>query len=124
MSRPARFMLEFTRSTTMATVITERITKIPNVCGGKACVAGLRVRVMDIVIRHEDFGMNPDEIVAVYPGLNLSDIHSALAYYFDNVDEIRNDIRRNDEVADQLRMSFPSKLKTKLLNGADSFLLT
>jgi uncharacterized protein (DUF433 family) len=103
----------------MATVITERITKIPNVCGGKACVAGLRVRVMDIVIRHEDFGMNPDEIVAVYPGLNLSDIHSALAYYFDNVDEIRNDIRRNDEVADQLRMSFPSKLKTKLLNGAD-----
>ena len=51
--------------------------------------------------------------------LNLSDIHSALAYYFDNVDEIRNDIRRNDEVADQLRMSFPSKLKTKLLNGAD-----
>jgi uncharacterized protein (DUF433 family) len=119
MSRPARFMLEFTRSTTMATVITERITKIPNVCGGKACVAGLRVRVMDIVIRHEDFGMNPDEIVAVYPELNLSDIHSALAYYFDNVDEIRNDIRRNDEVADQLRMSFPSKLKTKLLNGAD-----
>jgi uncharacterized protein (DUF433 family) len=124
MSRPARFMLEFTRSTTMATVITERITKSPNVCGGKACVAGLRVRVMDIVIRHEDFGMSPDEIVAVYPGLNLSDIHSALAYYFDNVDEIRNDIRRNDEVADQLRMSFPSKLKTKLLNGADSFLLT
>jgi uncharacterized protein (DUF433 family) len=112
-------MVKSMRFKTMATVITDRITKIPNVCGGKACIAGHRIRVMDIVIRHEDLGMSPDEIVAVYPGLNLSDVHSALAYYFDNVDEIRNDIRRDDEIARQLRTSFPSKLKTKLLDGAD-----
>lgn len=117
MSRPARFMVESTRFKTMATVITDRITKIPNVCGGKACIAGHRIRVMDIVIRHEDFGMSPDEIVAVYPGLNLSDVHAALAYYFDNVDEIRDDIQRNDEIARQLRTSVPSKLKTKLLHS-------
>ena len=103
----------------MATVITDRITKIPNVCGGKACIAGHRIRAMDIVIRHEDLGMIPDEIVAVYPGLNLSDVHAALAYYFDNVDEIRDDIRSNDKIAEQLRTALPSKLKTKLLNGAD-----
>ena len=95
----------------MATVITDRITKTPGICGGKACVAGHRVRVMDIVIRHEDLRLSPDEIVADFPGLGLSDVHAALTYYFDNVDEIRNDIRRNDEVADQLRSSFPSKLK-------------
>jgi hypothetical protein len=71
---------------------------------------------MDIVIRHEDFGMSPDEIVTIYPELGLSDIHAALAYYFDNVDEIRNDISRNDDIAEQLRASFPSKLKSKLLN--------
>ena len=116
---PARFVVKSMRFKSMATVITDRITKIPNVCGGKACVAGHRIRVMDIVIRHEDLGMGPDEIVAIYPGLNLSDVHSALAYYFDNVDEIRNDIRHDDEIAQQLRTSFPSKLKTKLLNGAD-----
>ena len=74
---------------------------------------------MDIVIRHEDLAMSPDEIVALYPELSLSDVHAALAYYFDNVDEIRSDIRRNDEIAEQLRASFPSKLKTKLLNVAD-----
>jgi uncharacterized protein (DUF433 family) len=103
----------------MATIITDRITKTPDVCGGKACIAGHRIRVMDIVIRHEDLGLNPDEIVAAFPLLSLSDVHAALAYYFDNVDEIRNDIRLNADVAEQLRDSFPSKLKTKLLNGAD-----
>jgi len=103
----------------MATVITDRITKTADVCGGKACLAGHRIRVMDIVIRHEDFGMSPDEIVAIYPELRLSDVHAALAYYFDNVDEIRSDISQNDGIAEQLRSSFPSKLKSKLLNGAD-----
>ena len=113
------FMLEFKWFSAMATVITDRITKTPEVRGGKACIAGHRVRVMDIVVRHEDLAMSPDEIVAVYPELSLRDVHAALAYYFDNVDEIRNDIRRNDEIAEHLRASFPSKLKTKLLNGAD-----
>ena len=103
----------------MATVITDRITKTPGFCGGKACVAGHRVRVMDIVMRHEDLGLSPDEIIAIYPQLSLSDVHAALTYYFDNVDEIRNDILRNDEIAEELRSSFPSKLKMKLLNGAD-----
>jgi uncharacterized protein (DUF433 family) len=111
-------MLEF-GNLIMATIITDRITKTPDVCGGKACIAGHRIRVMDIVIRHEDLGLNPDEIVAAYPGLSLSDVHAALAYYFDHVDEIRNDIRLNADIAEQFRSSFPSKLKTKLLNGAD-----
>jgi uncharacterized protein (DUF433 family) len=63
--------------------------------------------------------MSPDEIVEAYPELRLSDVHSALAYYFDNLEEIRNDMRHNDELADQLRSRFPSKLKEKLLHGAD-----
>lgn len=103
----------------MATVITDRITKAAGICGGKACIAGHRVRVMDIVLRHEDLGLSADEILAIYPDLALSDVHAALTYYFDNVDEIRNDIRRNEEIAEELRSSFPSKLKIKLLDGAD-----
>lgn len=103
----------------MSSVITERITKTPDVYGGKACIAGHRIRVMDIVIWHEDLGMTPDEIVAAYPKLSLSDVHAALAYYFDNVEEIRNDVRRNDELAEQMRVHFPSKLREKLLDGAD-----
>ena len=103
----------------MAKVITDRIKKDPGIQGGKACIAGHRIRVMDIVIWHEDLNLSPDGIVAAYPQLSLSDVHAALAYYFDNVDEILNDIRGNDELADQLRARFPSKIKEKLLHGAD-----
>ncbi len=97
---------------------TERITKTPGVCGGKTCIAGHRIRVMDIAIRHEHLGMSADEIVTAYPTITLSDVHAALAYYFDNIEEIREEIRHNDEIAEQFRAQFPSKLKEKLLRGA------
>lgn len=103
----------------MANVVTERITKTPGVCGGKACIAGHRIRVMDIAIWHEHMGMSADEIVSAYPTITLSDVHVALAYYFDNIGEIREDIRRNDELAEQFRAQFPSKLKEKLCRGRD-----
>ncbi len=102
----------------MLNMTANRITKIRGVCGGKACIAGHRIRVMDIAIRHEHLGMSADEIVAAYPTITLSDVHTALAYYFDNIEEIREDIRRNDELAEQFRAQFPSKLKEKLLRGA------
>ena len=52
---------------------------------------------MEIVIWQKDLSMSPDEIVVAYPELTLSDVHAALAYYFDNVAEIRNDIRLNED---------------------------
>lgn len=103
----------------MAQILTERITKTPGVCGGKACIAGHRIRVMDIAIWHEYMGMSADEIVAAYPTIMLSDVHAALAYYYDHIEEIREDIRRNDELAEQFRAQFPSKLKEKLHRGRD-----
>ena len=99
-------------------VTSERITKTPGVCGGKACIAGHSIRVMDIVILHEHLGMSADAVVTAYPTITLSDVHAALAYYFDNIEEIREDIRRNDAIAEQFRERFPSKLKEKLLRGA------
>lgn len=39
------------------------ITKTPGVCGGRACVAGHRIRVMDIVVWHELRGMSVAKIV-------------------------------------------------------------
>lgn len=95
------------------------ITKTPGVCGGKACIAGHRIRVMDIAILYEYMGMSADEIVTAYPTITLSDVHAALAYYFDNIEEIRENIRRNDEVAEQFRAQFPSKLKDKLPRGVE-----
>jgi uncharacterized protein (DUF433 family) len=98
----------------MAHVITERITRTSGVCGGKACIAGSRIRVMDIATWYEHQGMTPDEIVFQFPQLKLSDVHTALAYYYDNIDEIREDIRRNDEIAEEFFRNNPSVLQSKL----------
>ena len=105
----------------MASVITERVTKTPGVCGGKACLAGHRVRVMDIAIRHEFMGMSADEIVAQLPSITLGDVHAALAYYFDHIEEMREEMRQEEEFVADFMQKHPSVLDSKLkkLRGGD-----
>jgi len=98
----------------MEDVIRQHITKTPGVCGGRACIAGHRIRVMDVVVMHEMRGMCPEEIVYGFPGITLADVHAALAYYFDNRAEIEADFRHEKEVAESLRHKFPSILQERL----------
>lgn len=92
----------------------QHITKTPGICGGRACIAGHRIRVMDIVVWHEMRGRSSDEIVGMYPGVTLSDVHAALAYYFDNVEEIQDEFRKDDEWTAWLKANVPSKVQAKL----------
>ena len=92
----------------------ERITRTPGVCGGKACIAGHRVRVLDVVVWHEHQGMTPDEIVSHIPSITLADVHAALTYYFDHIEEIQQEIRAERAFAEELRRSSPSLVETKL----------
>ncbi|MGE4206882.1 MAG: DUF433 domain-containing protein [Vulcanimicrobiota bacterium] len=86
----------------MGLMLSEFITRTPGVCGGRPCIKGHRIRVLDVALMSERHGKSPDEIAHMY-GLDLSQVHAALAYYFANLDEIREDIRRSLDVADQLR---------------------
>jgi uncharacterized protein (DUF433 family) len=101
----------------MATSTTERITKTPGVCGGRACIAGHRVRVLDIAIWHEQQGLTPDEIVSQIPSITLADVHAALAYYYDHREEIQDEIRLEREQAEEFRRNNPSLLDAKLSGG-------
>jgi len=92
----------------------ERIVKTPDVCGGKTRIAGHRVRVLDIVIWHEHQGMTPDEIVAHIPSITLADVHTALAYYFEHLDEIQEEMRAERALAEKMRPQHPSPVKEKL----------
>ena len=83
-------------------------------CGGKACIAGHRVRVLDIVVWHEHQGMTPDEIVSHVPSITLADVHAALAYYFDHMDEIQREMRAERAAAEEFRRSHPSLIEAKL----------
>ena len=98
----------------MSTAPEDRIRRTPGVCGGKACIAGHRVRVQDIVIWHEHQGMTPDEIVSHIPTITLADAHSALAYYFDHVQEIQEEMRGDRAYAEEFRRNHPSILDAQL----------
>src|SRR6266851_9254034 len=87
----------------MASSTEDRISRVPGVCGGKACIAGHRVRVLDIVVWHEYQGMSADEIVSHVPTINLADVHAALTYYFDHADEIQQEMRAERAFSEEFR---------------------
>jgi uncharacterized protein (DUF433 family) len=98
----------------MSTSTKDRIIRTPGVSGGKACIAGHRVRVLDIVVWHEHRGMTPDEIVSHVPTITIADVHAALAYYFDHVEEIQQEMRDERALAEEFRRGHSSLLETKL----------
>lgn len=50
----------------------------------------------------------------MFPGVTLSDVHAALAYYFDRRSEIEADLKSDSDFAERLRPLFPSKLQERL----------
>ena len=74
----------------------------PDVCGGRARVAGHRIRVQDVVLWTEQ-GQSADQIVAEFPQLSLADVYAALAYYHDHREEVDQQIREDDQFITQLK---------------------
>jgi len=81
---------------------TQHIETHGNVCGGKPCVKGTRIRVWDIHICHDLHGQSPEEMVALYPQLTVADVYAALAYYLDHQQEIDQQANEDRAVVDQL----------------------
>ena len=57
----------------------ERITMNPDLCGGRPCIRGLRIRVKD-VLDLLAAGASADEILADYPYLESGDISAVLEF--------------------------------------------
>lgn len=89
------------------------IERDQNTAGGKPRIAGRRIKVRDVVIWHLRMGKSIDEICAEYD-ISLADAHAALAYYFDNREEIDRDIKESGEFVDALRRTTPSVLAQRL----------
>ena len=75
----------------------------PDKCGGKPCIRGTRIRVQDIYVWHDLRGFSPDQIVDEFPELSLADVHAALTYFWDHQDEIRQQMRDDDEFVANFR---------------------
>jgi uncharacterized protein (DUF433 family) len=80
-----------------------RIVSTPGTCGGRPRIDGHRITVEDVAIWHERMGMSPDEIVSSYPTITLSDVHAALAYYYENRERIDTDIEEERKFVEEMR---------------------
>jgi uncharacterized protein (DUF433 family) len=56
-----------------------RITIRPEQCHGRACIRGMRIRVIDILEMLAG-GTSPEEILEDFPYLEADDIRASLAY--------------------------------------------
>jgi uncharacterized protein (DUF433 family) len=74
------------------------IEKDPTRCGGQPVVAGTRMRVATILAAYRQ-GMTVEEIVQQYAPLKPADVHDALAYAYDHLDEIESSLAADEETA-------------------------
>ncbi|MBV8976063.1 MAG: DUF433 domain-containing protein [Alphaproteobacteria bacterium] len=61
-----------------------RITVEPGKCGGKPCIRGMRIRVIDILEMIAG-GASAEEILADFDYLEPDDIRAAVAYAAENL---------------------------------------
>ncbi|SRR6266566_3519433 len=85
----------------------------PGIVGGKPRIAGHRIKVQHVAIWHEHLGMTPQAIAKDY-GLTRSEVHAALAYYYDHREEIDKDILDDEAFVEEIRKKTPSKLAQRL----------
>lgn len=57
----------------------DRITVNPQQCGGRPCIRGMRIRVIDILDLYAA-GLSSQEILAEMPDLEMDDLRAALQY--------------------------------------------
>ena len=69
------------------------ITKIPGVCGGKATLDGRRVRVMDIVVLHQQ-GETPEQMLEAYDFLNYVSVQYIVGGLPFSLDDIEHGVLR------------------------------
>jgi uncharacterized protein (DUF433 family) len=65
------------------------VVQDPDHSDGAPTVAGTGIRVKDIAVAYEHSGYSPDEITQLYPDLSLGDVHRALAYYYDHINDFQ-----------------------------------
>jgi uncharacterized protein (DUF433 family) len=65
--------------------LNDRITVNPEQCGGRPCIRGMRIRVIDILDLYAE-GLGPHEILEEMPDLEMEDLTAALRYAAQQLD--------------------------------------
>lgn len=93
--------------------LNEYIEVNAGVRSGKPCITGSRITVSDVAIMYLRMGQSLEEIAATYE-LPLAAVFAAMAFYYDNQDEIDRRIAEAEAFAEAERQKQPSLLAEKL----------
>jgi uncharacterized protein (DUF433 family) len=84
---------------------------------GVAWIAGTRVKITEVVRDKVAYGSSPEEIHFQHPNLSLAQIQDALTYYYENQDQVDEQIRRGLEESDKLAVQLSdAEFRHKLLD--------
>ena len=67
-------------------------------------IKGTSMKVVELVTSIHAYGWSPEELHFQYPHLSMSQIYSALAYYWEHKEEIDADMKRRFEYSEKLRL--------------------
>ena len=62
------------------------------------------MKVVELITSVQAYGWSPEELHFQYPHLSMSQIYSALAYYWEHKEEIDIDMKRRFEYSEKLRL--------------------
>jgi uncharacterized protein (DUF433 family) len=82
---------------------------------GIPVIAGTTMKVIELITSAKAYSWNPDQLHINYPHLSMSQIHSALAYYWDHQAEMDAEIERiNQWAADARQQAGESPVARRL----------
>jgi uncharacterized protein (DUF433 family) len=70
---------------------------------GVAWISDANTKVIQVVLDKLAYGWSPEEIHFQHPHLSLAQIHSSLAYYYENKNELDAEIERQSREAEALK---------------------
>ena len=96
----------------MIAVLDKLIEATPGVLGGKPCIAGHRISVQHVAIMYTRMGMSAEKIAKTYE-LPPAAVHAALAYYYENREELDRKIKEDEEFYEEGKRAQASLLRKR-----------
>jgi uncharacterized protein (DUF433 family) len=85
---------------------------------GVPIISGTTMKVVELVGFHLYQNWDAKELHEQFPYLTLGQIHSALSYFHDHEDEIREDMARREAAVEKIRQTMgDSPIREKLLKA-------
>jgi uncharacterized protein (DUF433 family) len=88
-------------------VMAHKIVSDRKICGGKACIEGTRIRVIDIIEKYKILKEKPEEIAAAFD-IPIDAVFSALAYYYEHAAEMKKEIDSDKELVKKIKSELKS----------------